>query len=135
LHERLHLPFELARSLLVKGSMQRRAKLKRPARETLERAAEIFEELGAPVWLERTRAELARIGGRRAASDAALTGTEQRVADLAAAGGTNKQIARELYVSERTVEANLTKVYRKLGLRSRTELASLLQREPAATDA
>jgi DNA-binding CsgD family transcriptional regulator len=134
LHEGLHLPFELARSLLVKGSMQRRAKLKRPARETLERAAEIFQGLGSPVWLERTRAELARIGGRRAGSDVELTATEQRVADLAAAGRTNKQIARELYVSERTVEANLTKVYRKLGLRSRTELASQL-REPAATDA
>ncbi len=135
LHERGDLPFELARSLLVHGVIQRRAKLKRPARETLERAAAIFEELGAQDWIERARAELSRIGGRRSETGGALTATEQSVAELAAAGLTNKQIARNLYVSERTVEANLTKVYRKLGLRSRTELANLLSREPVSSDA
>lgn len=131
MHERTELRFELARSLLVHGVIQRRAKRKRPARETLERAAAIFAGLGADIWVTRANAELARIGGRRAGSDAALTATEQRVADLAAAGRTNKQIAAELYLSERTVEANLTKVYRKLGIRSRTELASMFVREPA----
>ena len=68
--------------------------------------------------------ELGRVGGRQPTSEGVLTATEQRVAELAAAGRTNKQIAAELYLSERTVEANLTKVYRKLGLRSRAELAS-----------
>jgi DNA-binding NarL/FixJ family response regulator len=127
LHDKVGLPFELARSLLVHGGIQRRAKLKRPARETLERAMAIFEELGAPQWLERARGEVSRIGGRQPASEGALTATEERVAELAAAGRTNKQIAAELYLSERTVEANLTKVYRKLGVRSRTELASRAQ--------
>jgi DNA-binding CsgD family transcriptional regulator/xanthine/CO dehydrogenase XdhC/CoxF family maturation factor len=135
LHERGSLPFELARSLLVHGIVQRRAKLKRPARETLQRAEAIFKNLGAPLWLDRTRTELSRIGGRRPVSNGTLTATEQRVAELAAAGRTNKQIARDLYISERTVEANLTKVYRKLGLNSRTELANVLPREPASTDA
>ena len=125
-HEKISMPFELAHTLLVHGVIQRRAKLKRPARETLERAATIFEELGAPLWLERTRTELGRIGGRQPASDGALTATEQRVAELAAAGHSNKQIAAELFLSERTVEANLTKVYRKLGISSRTQLAAAL---------
>jgi DNA-binding CsgD family transcriptional regulator len=122
-HARLEMPFELARTLLVHGAIQRRAKLKRPARETLERAVAIFEELGAPLWAKRARADLSRIGGRQPAADGGLTATERRVAELAATGRTNKQIAAELFLSERTVEANLTKVYRKLGIRSRTELA------------
>jgi DNA-binding CsgD family transcriptional regulator len=122
-YSRLALPFELARCLLGLGAIQRRAKLKRPARETLERAVAIFEELGAPLWAERGRAELSRIGGRQPSADGGLTATERRVAELAATGRTNKQIAAELFLSERTVEANLTKVYRKLGIRSRTELA------------
>jgi DNA-binding CsgD family transcriptional regulator/tetratricopeptide (TPR) repeat protein len=124
LHERVDLPFELARSLLVHGLVQRRAKLKRPARESFERAASIFGELGAQLWADRARTELSRIGGRQPGSKQGLTATERSVAELAAAGRLNKQIARELNVSERTVEANLTKVYRKLGLRSRSELAS-----------
>jgi DNA-binding CsgD family transcriptional regulator len=134
LHEAVGLPFERARSLLIHGVMQRRAKLKRPARETFERAATIFEELGSQLWAERTRSELSRIGGRRAASEGALTATEQSVAELAATGRTNKQIARDLHISVRTVEANLTKVYRKLGLNSRTELAARLPPELAPTD-
>jgi len=123
-HGRVAIPFERARTLLVYGVIQRRKKLKRPARETLQQAAAIFEQLGAPLWLAQARVELGRVGGRQPTSEGVLTATEQRVAELAAAGRTNKQIAAELYLSERTVEANLTKVYRKLGLRSRAELAS-----------
>jgi DNA-binding NarL/FixJ family response regulator len=119
--------------LLVYGVIQRRAKLKRAARETLQHAAAIFEELGAPLWLKRARTELGRIGGRQPASDGPLTATEQRVADLAAAGRSNKQIAAELFMSERTVEANLTKVYRKLGISSRTQLAGRLAGEATVT--
>src|SRR4029453_10621343 len=76
-YEQLAVPFELARCLLNYGVVQRRAKLKRPARDTLEKANAIFESLGAELWAERTRAEARRIGGRRAPSDGALTATEQ----------------------------------------------------------
>jgi DNA-binding CsgD family transcriptional regulator len=122
-HDRLPLPFELGRTLLVSGTVQRRAKRKREARDTLTQAMEIFEGLGAAAWSERTRAELARIGGR-AASSVDLTPTEVRVAELVAAGSTNREAADALFVSVHTVEANLKRIYRKLGIRSRTELAS-----------
>jgi DNA-binding CsgD family transcriptional regulator len=119
--ESLNLPFERARTLLVLGVTQRRSKRKRPAREALEAALGLFESLGAPLWAERARSELARIGGRRTAGG--LTPTERRVAELVASGRSNKQVAAELFVSVRAVEANLTRVYAKLGIRSRTELA------------
>jgi DNA-binding CsgD family transcriptional regulator len=122
-HGRLPLPFELGRTLLVTGTVQRRAKRKREARDMLTQALEIFEGLGAAAWSERTRAELARIGGR-AASSVDLTPTEARVAELVAAGSTNREAADALFVSVHTVEANLKRIYRKLGIRSRTELAS-----------
>jgi DNA-binding CsgD family transcriptional regulator len=122
-HERLPLPFELGRTLLVKGTIERRGKRKRQARETLGRALEVFERLGAPLWAEKASLELARIGGR-APAPLALTPTEGRVAELVAAGGTNREVADALFVSVHTVEANLKRIYRKLGIRSRTELAS-----------
>jgi DNA-binding CsgD family transcriptional regulator len=122
--ETLNLPFERARTLLVLGVTQRRVKRKRPAREALEAALGLFESLGAPLWAEKARRELARIGGRRTA--AGLTPTERRVAELVASGRSNKEVAAELFVSVRAVEANLTRVYAKLGIRSRTELAGHL---------
>ena len=131
-HDRLPLPFELGRTLLVKGTVQRRAKRKREARDTLEQALEIFEGLGAVQWAGRTRAELARIGGR-APSSVDLTPTETRVAELVAAGGTNREVADALFVSVHTVEANLKRIYRKLGIRSRTELASALRPPPSGS--
>ena len=131
-HDRLPLPFELGRTLLVRGTVQRRAKRKREARDTLEQALEIFEGLGAVQWAERTRAELARIGGR-APSSIDLTPTETRVAELVAAGGTNREVADALFVSVHTVEANLKRIYRKLGIRSRTELASALRPPPSGS--
>jgi DNA-binding CsgD family transcriptional regulator len=121
-HERLPMPFELGRTMLVLGTIRRRAKQKRPAREALEEALAIFERLGAPLWAERARAELARIGGRRSVAGK-LTGAEARVAKLAAAGRTNREIADALFMSVRTVEAHLSHAYAKLGVRSRTELA------------
>ena len=87
----------------------------------------MFEELGAPLWAARARAELARIGGRAPAGDA-LTPTEQRIAQLVAEGKTNKEVAATLVVAERTVESALTQIYRKLDVRSRTELARKLPR-------
>ena len=118
----LPLPFELARSLIVLGNLNRRTRRKAPARAALDEALEMLESMGARLWAERARGELARIGGR--APSAGLTPTEERVADLVAEGRSNKEVASILFVSVRTVEANLTRIYAKLGIRSRTELAS-----------
>jgi DNA-binding CsgD family transcriptional regulator len=118
-------PFELARSLLALGTVQRRAQSKRAARESLERAAEIFERLGARVWLEKARSELRHIGGR-IASDTQLSETERRIVELVVAGRRNSEVAAQLSLSPNTVAWNLSKVYRKLGVRSRTELAAHL---------
>jgi DNA-binding CsgD family transcriptional regulator len=125
-HERLPQPFELGRTLLVKGQIERRSKSRGPARDTLTRALAIFDELGAAIWAERTAAELARIPGRVRASDE-LAETERRVAELVAAGLSNREVADRLFITVRTVEGNLTKAYEKLGIRSRTELASRLR--------
>jgi DNA-binding CsgD family transcriptional regulator len=117
------LPFELACALLVKGRLQRRLKQRASAAKTLGRALEIFERLGAPSWVEQTRGELARAAPRRR-STTELTATERRVAKLAAAGLTNREVAQVAFMSPKTVEANLARVYRKLGIRSRAELGS-----------
>ena len=121
----LPYPLELGRTLLCLGSVHRKAKRKRAARDALEQADAIFGELGARLWAARADAELRRISGRRRAS-LGLTETEQRVAGLAASGRSNKQIAAELYMSAHTVSAHLTRVYRKLGIASRSELMSTL---------
>jgi DNA-binding CsgD family transcriptional regulator len=123
--EREASPFELARSSLTAGEIGRRMKQKRSAREDLDRAHEIFERIGAPLWAERTRRELARIGGR-APTSTGLTPTEAQIAQLVAEGRTNREVAEALFVSVHTVEANLKRVYRKLDVRSRTELARKL---------
>ena len=117
------MPLELARSLLVLGQVDRRAKRKAAAKAALEESAAICDRIGAALWAARARDDLARLGGR--AKDE-LTPTEQRVAHLAASGLTNREIASAAFMSEKTVEANLSRVYRKLGLRSRTELARRL---------
>ena len=115
-------PFEQAR-LLALGTVQRRAQHKRDARESLQRAAEIFQRLGAHLWLEKARAELRRIGGRTA-SEAHLSETERQIVELVVAGRRNRDVAAELSLSPNTVAWNLSKVYRKLGVSSRTELAA-----------
>lgn len=122
-HQRLPMPFERARTLLALGAARRRAKQRRSARESLQAALTIFQELGASLWIDRAQAELSRIAGR-APSAGALTPTERRVAALVATGRTNREVAAALHISERTVEGNLSRVYGKLGVRSRTELAS-----------
>jgi DNA-binding CsgD family transcriptional regulator len=126
-HERLPLPFELGRTLLVRGAVERRAKRKKEARNTLTEASGIFDGLGAALWADKARAELTRIGGR-APSSLELTPSEDRVAALVAAGSTNREVADALFISIHTVEANLKRIYRKLGVRSRTELASKFRR-------
>ncbi len=121
-HERVSMPFEHARTLLALGVTRRRARMKRPAREALERALAIFEDLGARVWADKVRAELGRIGGRPAATGE-LTPTERRIALLAAEGRSNKEIASALFVTPKTVGTQLSRIYRKVGVHSRTELA------------
>jgi DNA-binding CsgD family transcriptional regulator len=124
-HARGPLRFEHARSLLALGAHQRHLRMRKTARETLERAATIFAILGARLWADRVQAELARIGGRRSAADE-LTPTERQIAALVAEGKKNKEVAAALVVAERTVESALTLIYRKLDVRSRTELARKL---------
>jgi DNA-binding CsgD family transcriptional regulator len=102
-------PFELARTLLALGTLQRQAQHKRVARETFEHAVEIFERLGARLWLEKARAELRRIGGR-SASDGELSETERQIAELVAAGRRNSEVAAELSLSPNTVAWNLSKI-------------------------
>jgi DNA-binding CsgD family transcriptional regulator len=125
IHERLGQPFEQARTLLVVGNVERRRKQKRAAREALEGALRTFEELGARLWAERARGELARIGGRPS-EPTLLTPTEARVAELIAQGHTYRETADALFISPKTVQWNLSKVYRKLGIRSRAELPARL---------
>ena len=118
-------PLERGRTLLCLGTVRRQAQEKRAARQALEQALATFEELGAPLWAEKAHAELRRISGRRPA-DEELTETERRVAELAAQGRTNKEIAAELFMGVSTVEAHLSRVYRKLGIRSRGGLGTAL---------
>jgi DNA-binding CsgD family transcriptional regulator len=129
-HERLDWPFERARTLLVAGSTLRRVGRRREAAATLAESREAFTTLRSPIWLERVGAEERRLGGRRG-SGHELTPTEERVAELAAQGLRNAEIAAQLYVTPKTVEATLSRVYRKLGVRSRTELAGRLASAPA----
>jgi DNA-binding CsgD family transcriptional regulator len=121
-HERVqYRRFELALTLLAQGETLRRFKKRRAAREAIEAARELFDELGARLWSAKAGRELARIAGRRRTEG--LTETERRVAALVGSGKSNKEVASELFVTVHTVESNLTRIYQKLGVRSRTELA------------
>jgi DNA-binding CsgD family transcriptional regulator len=124
-HNRLPMPFERARTQLFLGQLLRRRRQKRAAAATLGEALQVFEDLGSGLWAERARAELARTkvsptNGRE------LTPSEQRVAELAASGMTTNDVAAQLCVSVKTVQANLTQIYRKLGIHSRAELGRLM---------
>ena len=121
-HDRMPSSFERGRTLLACGAVRRRARQRGAAREALQAAREIFEQQGARQWARRASEELGRISGRRPAG-AELTATELEVARLAAAGNANKEIAAALFMSVHTVEAHLSRVYRKLGVRSRTQLS------------
>lgn len=121
----LPLPFEHARTLLTAGEVHRRARHKSLADGSLREALAIFDDLGAPLWAQRTRAELDRLGIRRSPEISGLTATERSVADLVGTGLTNAQVAAQLFMSKRTVEAHLSRVFRKLGVRSRTEMSRI----------
>lgn len=136
-HELAMMPFERARTLLLAGIAQRRRRRRAAARAMLEEALGVFERLGAPVWAARARGELARLGAPLRDRDE-LSATERRLAELAASGLTNREVAERAFVTVKTVEANLTRAYRKLGVRSRVALANALrdrgpaERPPAA---
>src|SRR6185295_19040105 len=124
-HSMLDEPFELGRTLLAQGQAFRRVKKWRLARGSLGRSLEIFERLGAALWVDKARTEMARIGGRAPGPDD-LTPTEQEVAELVGRGLTNREVAHALFLSVSTVEANLRRIYQKVGVRSRTELSHRL---------
>jgi DNA-binding CsgD family transcriptional regulator len=122
-------PFGLGRTLLALGTIERRAMRRRAARQSLRASLEVFEGLGAKLWAETARTELARIGGRHAAGDE-LTPSERLVAGLVAEGHTNREVAAALVLSERTIEGHLSIIYAKLGVRSRAELAHRFSSRP-----
>jgi len=130
----VELRLEVARTLLVAGQIERRRRSKRAAKELLGQALEIFERAGARLWAEKTRGELEQVGLRRTGPDQ-LTEAERRVAELAASGLTNREVAAKLFMSPKTVEANLARAYRKLDIHSRAELGARLGvgRAPAQT--
>lgn len=131
--EGLPMPFERARTLMVLGQVHRRRREKRLARAALTEALDVFGHLGTPVWAARARADLARVPQRREAEG--LTPTEERIARLAVEGLTNREIAERTFLSPKTVEVNLTRIYRKLGVRSRTVLAQRLSGPQPTADA
>jgi DNA-binding CsgD family transcriptional regulator len=130
-HPDLEMPLEHGRTLLAMGEVRRRARQRAGARQAIDDALRIFEGLGAPLWVERARAELGRLGlARHGALE--LTEMERRVAELAASGSTNRDIAAEVFMSIRTVEGHLSAAYRKLGIRTRSQLGRALDRDRRA---
>ena len=120
LSRKMGLPLELGRCLLVLGTAQRRSRQRRAAATTLDESIGVFRKLGAQGWEARARAERARLV---LAAATMLTPTEQRIADLVTLGHSNAEIAATLLVSVKTVEGTLTRIYRKLGIRTRVDLA------------
>ena len=123
---RAECPFEAGRSRLALGQVYRRAGHKGLAHQALNEAADAFEALGIPRWAERAREEAGRVGLHPTSNT--LTETERRIAELVGSGRSNSEAAAELFISVKTVEANLTRIYRKLSVRSRTELANTLKK-------
>jgi DNA-binding CsgD family transcriptional regulator len=128
------LLFELARTRLLYGEWLRREHRQKDARDQLRASHEMFEEFGMSGFADRAGSELRATGERarkrtvETRSD--LTPQESRIAELASHGATNQDIAGQLFISTATVEYHLSKVYRKLGIRSRTQLASTFLRSP-----
>jgi DNA-binding CsgD family transcriptional regulator len=116
-------PLEIARAWHTLGVLERRAHRRAAARGALTEAVRRYEAIGARPWLAIAQAELLRIDGARAAG---LSDTERRIVELVRAGATNREIARSLFLSIKAVEANLTRLYRRLGVRNRAQLARVL---------
>ncbi|MBB5874173.1 DNA-binding CsgD family transcriptional regulator/tetratricopeptide (TPR) repeat protein/energy-coupling factor transporter ATP-binding protein EcfA2 [Allocatelliglobosispora scoriae] len=121
----LGAPVELVRVLLAAADVQRRGRRRATARKLLEEARSLCVEAGASVWLSRVEAELARLAPVRDGVST-LTPMEERIAALVVQGATNREIATSLHIAVTTVEGSLTQIYRRLGLRSRVELARAL---------
>lgn len=124
-HQWLPMPFERARTQLLLGQLQRRQRQRDSATATLTEALAAFEAMDTALWAARTRHELARIGMSTTRS-AILTPSEERVAELAASGMTNRDIAAAVFISPKTVEANLARIYRKLDIHTRAELGRVI---------
>jgi len=120
------MPFERARTQLLLGQLQRRQRQKDASSNTFREALRAFDAMGAALWVDRTRAELARAKVARRRDVVGLTPSEQRVAELAASGMTNRDVAAALFISPKTVEANLARIYRKLGIKSRAALGRII---------
>jgi DNA-binding CsgD family transcriptional regulator len=122
---------EYARALLDLGAALRRANRGAVARDPLRRALDVADACGSPPLVERSRQELRAAGGRprrpRLLGAEALTASERRVAAMAAEGLSNPEIAQALFITKKTIESHLSNAYRKLGIRSRTELTAALQ--------
>ncbi len=130
-HADLDMPVEFGRTLLQLGRLHRRRNERQRAGEYLAQAVTVLESAGALGWSAVGQDELSRALGRRG-SPQRLTPTEEKVCELAVSGLRNTEIAAQLFISGKTVEANLSRAYRKLGVRSRTELASVLAHPAAA---
>jgi DNA-binding NarL/FixJ family response regulator len=132
-HQDQAMPFEQARTLLCEGEALRRAHRPAASRQPLQHALAVFSSLGARPWTARAMTELAATGARADLRDGtsvsrldSLSPQELQVARAVGRGLNNVEAAAALFVSRKTVEAHLTRAYRKLGIRSRTELARLL---------
>jgi DNA-binding CsgD family transcriptional regulator len=126
----------LARAHLLYGEWLRREGRRKDARQHLHAALEMFSEMGAEAFAARAQRELAATGeklyGRGAEQEAELTAQEAEICQLAREGHSNPEIAAKLYISPRTVEYHLSKVFRKLGVSSRNELRRVGNFEPRA---
>jgi DNA-binding CsgD family transcriptional regulator len=131
-HEDLGMPSELGRTLIAAGRLSRRKNQRRRAHEYLAEATRVLAGCGSAAWEDVAHQELRRASGRNRGDQAEITATERAVSELAMSGLRNSEIAARLYLSEKTVEANLTRAYRKLGVRSRTDLARALAHAESA---
>jgi DNA-binding CsgD family transcriptional regulator/energy-coupling factor transporter ATP-binding protein EcfA2 len=128
----LALPVDLVRTLIALGAVERRARHRTAARTALAEALQIAERCGAAPLAARARDELARLDATERGAGPQLTPTEARIAQLVGGGATNREVAAELFISVKTVEGTLSRVYRKFGVRSRTALARAIAISPAA---
>jgi DNA-binding CsgD family transcriptional regulator len=125
LHAQRPMPFEQARTHLAYGQRLRRDKRRAQARDQLRRARDGFAQLGATVWSTQAEDELRAAGGRRRQTTGdGLTAQELRVVDAIQRGMSNREVAAELFLSPRTIDFHLRQIYRKLGVRSRTQLVA-----------
>lgn len=129
-HQTLPMPFERARTQLLLGQLYRRQRQKESTTTTLTQALAAFEGMKTALWADRTRNELARTAVS-SGQTTLLTASEERVAELAASGMTNRDIGAEVFISPKTVEANLARIYRKLEIHTRAELGRVIGQQTA----